>query len=60
MIRRNSAFSQNGHTDPLIRMLDVAQSYTRRIDWSTLERARAALATTNAFDGAADAKLKLG
>lgn len=53
------AFSKNGHTDPLIRMLDVAQSYTRRIDWSTLERARAALATTNAFDGAADAKLKL-
>ena len=53
------AFSQNGRTDPLIRMLDVAQSYTRRIDWSTLERARAALSVTNAFDGAADAKLKL-
>ena len=53
------AFSQNGRTDPLIRMLDVAQSYTRRIDWSTLARARAALSATNAFDGAADAKLKL-
>ena len=53
------AFSHNGHTDPLIRMLDVAQSYTHRIDWSTLERARTALAATNAFDGAADAKLKL-
>lgn len=53
------AFSQNGHTDPLIRMLDVAQSFTHRIDWTTLERARASLAATNAFDAAADAKLKL-
>ena len=53
------AFSQNGHTDPLIRMLDVAQSYTHQIDWTTLERSRAALAATNAFDAAADAKLKL-
>ena len=53
------AFSHNGHTDPLIRMLDVAQSYTHQIDWGTLERARAVLAATNAFDGAADAKLKL-
>ena len=43
----------------LIRMLDVAQSYTHRIDWTTLERARTALAATNAFDAAADAKLKL-
>ena len=53
------AFSHNGLTDPLIRMLDVAQSYTHRIDWTTLERARTALAATNAFDAAADAKLKL-
>ncbi len=53
------AFSQNGHTDPLIRMLDVAQSYTHRIDWSTLANARAALAATNAFADGADAKLKL-
>lgn len=53
------AFSHNGHTDPLIRMLDVAQSYTHRIDWSTLERARADLAATNAFAEGADAKLKL-
>ncbi len=53
------AFSHNGHTDPLIRMLDVAQSYTHQIDWGTLERARTVLAATNAFDGAADAKLKL-
>jgi len=53
------AFSHNGHTDPLIRMLDVAQAYTHRIDWSTLERARADLAATNAFAEGADAKLKL-
>jgi len=54
------AFSHNGLTDPLIRMLDVAQSYTRRIDWTTLERARADLAATNAFDDDPDAKLKWG
>lgn len=53
------AFSHNGHTDPLIRMLAVAQSYTHSIDWSTLERARAKLAATNAFAEGADAKLKL-
>jgi hypothetical protein len=52
------AFS-HGHTDPLIRMLDVAQAYTHRIDWSTLENARAALAATNAFAEGPDAQLKL-
>ena len=53
------AFSQNGRTDPLIRMLEVAQSYTHRIDWSTMDSARADLAATNAFDDGSDAKLKL-
>jgi hypothetical protein len=53
------AFSHNGHTDPLIRMLDVAQSYTHRIDWSSIESARADLAATNAFAEGSDAKLKL-
>lgn len=53
------AFSQNGRTDPLIRMLEVAQSYTHRIDWSTIDSARANLAETNAFAEGADAKLKL-
>lgn len=53
------AFSRNGHTDPLIRMLDVAQAYTHRIDWSTLDQARAALAATSAFDEGAEAKLRL-
>lgn len=52
------AFSHNGHTDPLIRMLDVAQAYTHRIDWSTLDHARAALAATNAFAEGPEAKLK--
>jgi len=53
------AFSHNRHTDPLIRMLDVAQAYTHRIDWSTLDQARAALAATSAFDEGAEAKLRL-
>lgn len=53
------AFSHNGHTDPLIRMLDAAQAYTHRIDWSTLDRARAALAATNAFAEDPDARLEL-
>ena len=53
------AFSHNGHTDPLLRMLDVAQAYTHRIDWSTLDHARAALAATSAFDEGAEAKLRL-
>ena len=53
------AFSLNGRTDPLIRMLETAQSYTSRIDWSTMENARAGLAATNAFAEGSDAKLKL-
>lgn len=54
------AFSHNGLTDPLIRMLDVAHSYTHRIDWTDLERARTDLAATNAFAEGSDAKLKWG
>lgn len=53
------AFSQNGRTDPLIRMLDVAQSYTHQIDWSTMDSARADLTATNAFAEGPEAKLKL-
>ncbi|MXP29714.1 cell filamentation protein Fic [Porphyrobacter algicida] len=52
------AFSQNGHTDPLIRMLDVAQRYTHSIDWSTLQNARQMLSETNAFAEGEDAKMK--
>ena len=52
------AFSHNAHTEPLIRMLDIAQGYVHRIDWSTLETARADLARTNAFAEGPDAKLK--
>lgn len=43
------AISQSGHTEPLVRMLDVAQSYTHSIDWTTLDRARDMLNNTNAF-----------
>lgn len=53
------AISQNGHTDPIIRMLDAAQRYTHSIDWSTLDRARAMLDETNAFAEGENAKLKL-
>lgn len=53
------AISQNGLTDPVIRMLDIAQRYTHSIDWSTLESARAALEETNAFSDDENAKLKV-
>lgn len=53
------AFSKNGYVDPLIRMLDAAQSYTAAIDWSTFERARTMLEDTNAFAEGEQAKLKL-
>ena len=53
------AISQNGHTNPIIRMLDAAQRYTHSIDWSTLDRARAMLDDTNAFAEGENAKLKL-
>ncbi len=53
------AFSHNGQTAPLIRMLDVAQGYTHGIDWSTLASARSALMATNAFAEGEDAKLRL-
>lgn len=53
------AFSKNGQTKPLIRMLDVAQSYTGMIDWSDFERARTMLDETNAFADGADAKLRI-
>jgi Fic family protein len=52
------AFSRNGLTTPLIRMLDIAQTYTGMIDWSSFEGARAQLDETNAFAEGADAKLK--
>lgn len=53
------AFSLSGLTDPLIRMLGAAQSYTHKVDWSTVEAARASLAATNAFAEGEEAKLKL-
>lgn len=53
------AFSKNGYTEPLIRMLDVAQGFTNRIDWSKFERAQRMLEQANAFAEGEDARLKL-
>ena len=53
------AFSHNGQTAPLIRMLDVAHGYSHGIDWSTLASARTALTASNAFAEGEDAKLRL-
>lgn len=53
------AFTHNARMEPVIRMLSVAQGYTSRIDWSSLDIARANLAATNAFDEGELAKLKL-
>lgn len=52
------AFSKNGLTEPLIRMLDAAQDYTASIDWSSFEGARKMLEETSAFEEGEDAKLK--
>jgi hypothetical protein len=53
------AISQNGHTDPVVRMLDVAQRYTHAIDWGSMASAHAMLEETNAFAQGELAKLKL-
>lgn len=43
------ALSQNGRTEPLIRMLDFAQKWTAAIDWRTVEETRRELDACNAF-----------
>jgi len=43
------ALTHNGLCDPIIRTLDFAQKYTRRIDWDNFEEARRQLDITNAF-----------
>lgn len=53
------AFSHNGETDPLVRMLDYAQRYTHAIDWSSFSDARQMLQQSNAFGEGEDAKLKV-
>ena len=53
------AITQNGHTDPVIRMLDAAQRYTHSIDWSSMGRAHTMLEESNAFAEGELAKLKL-
>jgi len=52
------AFSHNGHTEPLIRMLARAQRFTGSIDWNTMASARVMLEAGNAFAEGEDAKLK--
>ena len=53
------AISQNGHTDPVVKMLDQAQRYTHLIDWSDMAIAHAMLEETNAFAEGELAKLKI-
>jgi len=53
------ALSDNGHTVPLIRMLDYAQQYTHAINWGDLDGARRMLEQTGAFAEGEDAKLRL-
>jgi Fic family protein len=51
------AFSANGLTEPLIRMLDAAQAYTNSIDWSSFDGAQRMLEESRAFAEGEDAKL---
>jgi len=41
--------SRNANPTPLLRVLDIAQDYTSRIDWSTLDGAEQTLRDTHAF-----------
>lgn len=43
------ALSHNSVTEPLVRMLEFAQNYTSRIDWSSLKSAKDDLINTNAM-----------
>jgi hypothetical protein len=43
------ALSQNGRTEPLIRMLDYAQKWTAAVEWSSVEETRRELESCNAF-----------
>lgn len=53
------AVSHNGHTRPLIRMLDYAQQFGHAIDWRDLDRARMMLEQTGAFAEGEDARLRI-
>jgi Fic family protein len=53
------AISQNGHTDPIVRVLEVAQRYTHSVDWTSLTSAQAMLTATNAFAEGELAKLRI-
>lgn len=43
------AISQNSILEPIVRVLDFAQKYTRHIDWSNYDNAKAMLNASNAF-----------
>ena len=43
------ALSQNGRSEPLIRMLDYAQKWTAAVDWRSVEETRRELDDCNAF-----------
>ena len=43
------AISQNAILEPIVRVLDFAQKYTKHIDWTSFARAKAMLAQSNAF-----------
>jgi hypothetical protein len=44
------AISQNGILEPIVRVLDFAQKYTKHIDWSDFDHAKNMLTETNAFE----------
>ncbi|MDE3045209.1 MAG: Fic family protein [Verrucomicrobiota bacterium] len=52
------SLTHNGKAEPLIRVLDFAQEYTCRIDWSDFKRAKKMLVETNAFEDANQGELK--
>lgn len=52
------ALSHNSNPDPLIRCLDFTQHYTSLIDWSDIDKARAMLTATHAFEDSREAEFR--
>jgi Fic family protein len=52
------AISQNGILEPIVRVLDFAQKYTRYIDWYDFNRAKIMLTESNAFEDSIQADEK--
>lgn len=53
------ALSRRGDAEPLVRMLDYAQAFTRAVDFTDLDRAVEILRACHAFDTDADARLRM-